>query len=227
MISLKQIIKILPWFLLIVIVFTMYISNQWPFNKKIKQERQILETSVILKEVEKLGKLELVRYNFKEVFEYKRLSNGKIVGNSILNSHDYDPDLSVILIATGEAVGCIDLTKLEITDIDIDNDSIVIYLPAPELCYHKLDLENTKIYSFNKESWWSRMFADESEKNAVLQMAYNKAESRLKEAAIESGIFYSTNENVENMLKPLLNRMTGKSIRIVPAIPEVDLEGDL
>ncbi|MCK5104932.1 MAG: DUF4230 domain-containing protein, partial [Cyclobacteriaceae bacterium] len=169
------------------------------------------------------GKLELVKYNFKEVFEYKRLSDGKIIGNSILNTHNYNPDLSVILIASGEAVGCIDLAKLEVSDIDLKKDSVVIHLPSPELCYHKLDLENTKIYSFSKESWWSRLFSDEVEKNEILQMAYQKAEARLREAAIESGIYQSTNENVVIMLKPLLEQLTGKNVIFSTSLPSIEL----
>ncbi len=205
----------------------LYLTNNWPFVEKDNQNQHIIDSSVILKEVESLGKLELVKYNFKEVFEYKRLSNGKIIGNSLLNSYDYDPDLSVILIASGEAVGCIDLTKIELSDVGINGDSVIISLPAPELCYHKLDMENTKIYNFSDESWWSRLFSDEDEKSKILQMAYRKAEIRLKEAAIESGIYQSTNQNVTIMLKPILGQLTGKIVYFHTSLPENELEAEL
>ena len=219
MISAKLILKIFPWLLLIIIVFTLYLTNHWPFSKKEKEYQHIVDSTVILNKIESLGKLELVKYNFKEVFEYKRLSDGKIIGNSILNSTNYNPDLSVILIASGEAVGCIDLTKIKVSDIEEKSDSILVQLPAPELCYHKLDLENTKIYSFSRESWWSRLFSEEDEKNEVLQMAYQKAETKLKEAAIESGIYQSTNENVVRMLMPLLEQITGKNVVLSTTLP--------
>lgn len=223
MISPKLILKILPWFLLIVIVMVLYLTNHWPFGKKEKEYQHIIDTSVILREVENLGKLELVKYNFKEVFEYRRLSDGKIIGNSLLNTHNYIPDLSVILIASGEAVGCIDLTNLKVSDIHLKSDSVLIHLPPPELCYYKLDMENTKIYSFSKESWWSRLFSDEVEKNEILQMAYQKAEVRLREAAIESGIYQSTNENVIIMLKPLLEQLTEKKVIFSTSLPVKEL----
>lgn len=223
MISPKLLFKILPWFLLAIIVFALYITNHWPFGEKEKEYQHIIETSAILNKVENLGKLELVKYNFKEVFEYKRLSDGKIIGNSILQTSNYDPDISVILVASGEAVGCIDLTKLQISDIDIRADSIVIDLPAPELCYHKLNLDDTKMYSFSKASWWSRIFSDDDEKNEVLQMAYQQAEKRLKEAAITSGIYQSTNENVVSMLKLLLEQITEKKLYFNTTIPPIDL----
>lgn len=223
MISPKLILKILPWLLLIVIVIVLYLTNHWPFGKKEKENQHIIDTSVILREVENLGKLELVKYNFKEVFEYRRLSDGKIIGNSLLNTHNYIPDLSVILIASGEAVGCIDLTNLKVSDIHLKSDSVLIHLPPPELCYYKLDMENTKIYSFSKESWWSRLFSDEVEKNEILQMAYQKAEVRLREAAIESGIYQSTNENVIIMLKPLLEQLTEKKVIFSTSLPVKEL----
>lgn len=227
MISPKLLFKILPWFLLLIIVITLYLTNHWPFGKSQKNDQIFMESTVILREIENLGKLELVKYNFKEVFEYKRLSDGKIVGNALLKATDYDPDLSVILIASGEAVGCIDLTKVTLSDIETSEDSVFIHLPAPELCYYKLDLDNTKIYSFSKESWWSRIFSDDEEKNEVLQIAYREAEERLKESAIESGIFNSTNDNAKTMLMPLLEQLAGKKVKINTTLPTYQLEKKL
>jgi len=223
MVSLKSILKILPWLILIVIIFTLYLTNHWPFGKKEKQYQHIIESSVILDKIETLGKLELTKYNFKEVFEYKRLSDGKIIGNSILQTHDYDPDISVILVASGEAVGCLDLTKLNINDISIRKDTVIIQLPAPELCYHKLNLEDTKIYSLSKESWWSKIFSDDNEKEKILHVAYQQAEKKLKEAAIKSGIYQSTNENVITILKPILEQLTDKKLLFNTTIPTVEL----
>jgi len=219
MISSKYLFKLLPWLLLLIMVFTLYLTNHWPFGKKEKEFQHIIETSVILDKVEALGKLELVKYNFGEVFEYKRLSNGKIIGNSIMQTHNYNPDISVILIASGEAVGCIDLAKLKIFDIEVRDDSIFIDLPAPELCYYKLNLDDTKMYSFSKESWWSRLFSNNDEKNEILHMAYQQAEKKLQEAAISSGIYQSTNQNAINMLKPLLEQITEKKLHFNTALP--------
>jgi hypothetical protein len=218
MITPKLILKILPWFLLIVIVFTMYLTNYSLFSKKGRTE--VIDSSVILKEVEQIGRLELVKYNFKEIFDYRQLSEGKLIGNSLLNAHNYNPDMNVILVASGEAVGCIDLTKLEISDIQLEGDTITIMLPAPELCYHKLDMENTRVFSFTNDSWWSRLFSDESEKTRALQTAYKLAERRIEEAALQSGILNSANEQAVKMLSPMLEGMTGKIVQISTAMPD-------
>jgi hypothetical protein len=217
MITFKRIFKFLPWFLLLVVLTTLYLSNYSLFPKEGKIE--VIDSSVILQEIEKLGKLELVKYNFKEIYDYKQLSEGKIVGNSILNIHDYTPDLNVVLVASGEAVGCIDLTKMDIEDVSQKNDTLIILLPPPELCYYKLDLENTRIYSFKSASWWSKLFSDDTEDELVLQNAYRQTERRIEMAAYESGILPSTNEQARNMLKPMLETITGKKVEIATAIP--------
>ena len=77
--------------------------------------------------------------------------------------------------------------------------------------------------TFSKASWWSRIFSDDDEKNEVLQMAYQQAEKRLKEAAITSGIYQSTNENVVSMLKLLLEQITEKKLYFNTTIPPIDL----
>ena len=226
-VSTKIILKILPWGILAAMIITLYLTNHWPFSSSKKDYQHVFDSTVILQEVENLGKLELVKYNFREVFEYRRLSNGKIIENALLSNSNYNPDLSVVLVASGEAVGCIDLANLELSDITLKSDSILIVLPEPELCYHKLDLENTKIISFSRESWWSRLFSDEKERNDVLQIAYQKAEKRLEQAAIESGIYSSTNINASLVLKPMLENMTGKHVEIQTSLPDIDLESDL
>jgi len=217
MITPKLILKILPWFLLIAMIATLYITSYSPFSKKEKTE--IIDSTVILKEMELMGKLELIKYNFKEIFDYKQLSEGKLIGTSLLNTHDYDPDMNVILVASGEAVGCIDLTKMEISDIQLGKDTILILLPEPELCYHKLDMGNTRVFSIKNDSWWSRLFSDEKEKTQALQTAYKLAEKRIEEAAIQSGILSSANEQAVKMLGPMLEGMSGKKVLISTTIP--------
>jgi hypothetical protein len=212
----KLFFKILPWLLLMVLALFIYFNKQSEgFGK---DDIEIIESTVILREIEQIGKLELVKYNFKEIFDYKRLSEGKMIGNSLLNSYNYTPDVSVILVATGEATGCIDLTKLKLSDIFIDKDSLTILLPPSELCYHKLDMANTHIFSLSNSSWWSRLFSNEDEKTKAVQTAYKLAEQRIEQAALQSGILKSTNDQAIKMLVPMLETMTGKKIKIVPSI---------
>ena len=58
-------------------------------------------------------------------------------------------------------------------------------------------------------------------------MAYQNAEIRIKEAALESGIYQSTNENVILILKPLLEQLTGKPVSFRTSLPSKDLQPKL
>ena len=214
MITPKLAFRILPWFLLVVIVFILYMTNYDLFSNK-GDKVEVINSSVILKEIERMGKLELVKY---------KLSEGKIIGSSILKIHDYSPDLNVILVASGEAVGCIDLTKMEVSDISIEKDTVLILLPPPELCYHKLDLENTRIYSLKNNSWWSKLFSDNIEDEEIVQMAYRETEKRIEQAAYESGILIATNEQATLMLEPLLKTLSGKNVKVITGIPGPTLD---
>ncbi len=217
MVPSKIIIRLISGLLLIAMSVALYISIFDPFAKK--EDVLVFESTTILQEVERIGRLELVKYNFKEIFDYKRLSEGKAISSALLNTYNFNPDIKVILVATGEAVGCIDLTKLRESDIDVYKDSITIALPPPELCYHKLDMENTHVFSISNSSWWSRLFSDSDEKTAAVQTAYKLAERKIAEAAVASGILRTTNEQAVKMLTPMLEGMTGKKVTIVTSIP--------
>lgn len=158
----------------------------------------VVNKTTILNRVEALGKLELVKYSFKEVTELTEMSE------EYFDFFKMGPDSKIALISTGYAVGCLDLTSLKIDDMDIKNETIYVQLPAPELCYYKLDLENTSIFSFQ-----SNPLKDESE---FIQKAYKNAEKEIKDAALSSGIMEQTQVNAELILRPMLEEITGKNV---------------
>ncbi len=210
----KFILYSLPWLLIIIGLVLWYTGFTLPGSNK-KQSVVTINTTLILEKVEALGKLELVKYNYKEIFDYRALSEGKIKGSVSLRSYDFEPDLKVILIAQGEAVGCIDLQKIKTNDVRIKNDTIVIHLPDPEICYYKLDHEKTRIYDFERSGWWSHLFSDDEEVKEVIEQAYREAEKQIRKAALENGILEETAKNAEKLLGPMLQGMTGMAIIFV------------
>ena len=113
-----------------------------------KGRQELINSTVIIEKIEDLGNLELVRYNFKEIYDYRAISKGKLNGTTLFNIYDFQPDLKVILIAGGEAVGCIDLRNIDLDDIQLTDDTLYFRFPKPELCYYKLDMEKTRLYAF-------------------------------------------------------------------------------
>ena len=148
--------------------------------------------AMVLQEITSLGKLELVQYNFKDVVEQK-----------IINQ--WLPDSKAILIVQGEAIGCIDLTQLDIADILPGQDTLVVHLPEPELCVFKIDHERSKVYNTEYA------FLEEAK---LVQEGYRQAERQIKQSALDMGILDQTKENARKMLVPMLEQVSGRKVVI-------------
>ncbi|GAB3694143.1 hypothetical protein GCM10027592_14770 [Spirosoma flavus] len=148
--------------------------------------------SIVLKEVKAMGKLELVRYTFKDIVEHEQ-------------TNTFLPNANAILLVEGEATGCLDLTKIVPTDIAVHGDSITVLLPKPELCTWKINHDRSRVYDTRFS------FLNESQ---LVSDAYRKAERQVRESAINSGILEQTSRNADQMLRPLLERISGRKIKL-------------
>jgi len=189
--TIRLVLLILPWVLVAGLL-------AWGKLDKEQPTETLINSSTVLREVEALGKLELVKYNFKEITELEELSK------KYLNIFQLGPDSRIALISEGQAVGCLDLTKLKEEDVTVTEDTVYIALPKAELCYYKLDMEKTRIYSLQ-----TNPLKDEK---SFIQKAYKQAEKEIKESALRSGILKQTEENADIMLKPLIEQMSGRTV---------------
>ena len=202
----RALLRWLPWLLALALVyFIVREAGKW-FGNREEEPVEVVNHQTILQEVENLGRLELVRYNFKEITELNEKNR------PYLGVFDV-PDSRVVVISQGEAVGCIDLTKIREQDIRLQGDTVLLRLPEPELCYYKLDMENTRIYSLEKQVY----FKKESE---LAQKALRLAERQMRNAALKSGILEQTRKNAEIMLRPLLENVGGRHVIFLEQLPE-------
>ena len=148
--------------------------------------------NIVLKEMTVLGKLELAKFTFRDVVEQNLV-------------RDFLPDPKAILIVQGEAIGCIDLSKVQAKDISTDNDTIIVKLPQPELCSYKIDHSKSKIF----QTEYAFMNED-----LLLDEAYKRAEKQIYQSAIDSGILEQTKQNANLVLKPLFENLTGKKVTL-------------
>ena len=204
----RLIIRNLPWVLLIVVLSWLYFSNGLPFQSKKKVIQSELEQGILLERVVNLGRLELVKYQCQVITELRNISRFKLF------FQQYSPDMKVALISQGEAVGCIDLAKLTNEDINYSNDTLRIILPQPEICYYKIDLEHSRIYSLET----SFMASDEEERK-MIQEVYQQAERKIKASAIEGGIIDQTRKNARQFLDPFFRSTLGVPV-IINYVPE-------
>ncbi|ELR69977.1 hypothetical protein C900_04500 [Fulvivirga imtechensis AK7] len=203
--TIRLILKLLPWLIVILLALWIYLTF-----KTAQQTETVINRSAVLQKIESLGKLELVRYNFKEITEVTELSK------EYFRIFKLGPDSRIALISEGQAVGCIDLTKIKEDDITMKNDTLYVRLPPAEICYYKLDMENTRIYSLQ-----TNPLKDEK---AFIQKAYRYAERDIKESALSSGILEQTRNNAELILKPFLEQTSGKVVVLTDKVPETMLD---
>jgi Protein of unknown function (DUF4230) len=148
--------------------------------------------NVVIKEIASLGKMELVKYSFRDVVEQEII-------------RDFLPDPKAILIVQGEAVGCLDLSKITEKDLVTKGDTLILNLPNPEVCYHKIDHSKSKIYKTDYA------FMNEA---VLLDEAYRKAEEQILDSALGSDILEQTKKNADLILKPLIENISSKKVVI-------------
>lgn len=146
----------------------------------------------VVERVQHLGKLELCKYYIKDVIEYKQ-------------EIDMLPDPSVLLVISGEAVGCVDLEKITKNNL-VENDStIVLTLPKAEICVWKINHKESKVYNTRFGYFQEADLVDK---------AYKKAESTIYNTALKQGIEQETRARAKVFLKSFLQAFTKKNIVI-------------
>ncbi len=149
---------------------------------------------VILEKMVVMGKLELTKFTIKDIIEKKTIK-------------PYWFDEKVLFIAVGEAAGCIDLTKVQQGDITITDKTISIQLPAPEICYVKLDHSRSKVYDISGD-----YFKQNTQKN--IEEVYKLAEAKIAQNAQELGIISQTKKNAQLIIIPLFETLSGKKVKL-------------
>ncbi len=204
-------LRVLPWAIVIILLVFLWVRRLATYSSP---EKFNIENTTLLQEIEALGKLELVKYRFKEVIEAEQLAKRYLDFGMF-----YFPagqDQKAILIAKGEAVACVDLTKLKSSDFLIEKDTIFINLPAPELCYYKIDLDNSSFYDLKTSR-------DNKKAAEFIDKVYAKAEIQIKQAAIESGILEDAERMAAIVLNPLFEGVTNKPVVITYKMKAVKL----
>lgn len=164
------------------------------------------ETShaTVLQEIERLGKLELVRYRLKDILEHKATQKKLFM----------EFKSKVVLVVSGEAVGCIDLTKMTDSDLRTLGDSLYVRLPEPELCYAKVNHDESKVYNAEMSYF---VDVDASE---MVDDAYRAAEAQISASALKGGILEEARRNGELLLRPLFEKVSGKTVIFAEMLPD-------
>lgn len=177
----------------IVLTLALIIGITWFVWERIKPgTKKETNHQVLIERIEAMGKLELVKYRFSDVVEHKNIT-------------EFLPDASVLLIIKADAVGCIDLTKLDSSAVRIMGDSVSIQLPKPEICYVKIDHKASKVYDTKMAFFREASLVDE---------AYKGAEEEIYRQVKASDIVQQTQLNAQHVFQPLIEALGFRKVTL-------------
>lgn len=146
----------------------------------------------MLQKITSMGKLELVKYTMKDIIEQKEI-------------HTILPDSRILFLAVGEVTACIDLTKIKKSDITQSRDTVIVFLPQPEICYAKLDHQKSMVYDITG-AWFPDNTKD------MVEGVYKLAEKRIFDNARQMDVLGMARQNAQLIFKPLLQSISGKTV---------------
>ncbi|HEY3990331.1 MAG TPA: DUF4230 domain-containing protein [Acidobacteriaceae bacterium] len=145
----------------------------------------------VIASIQRLARLESVVYTMDKVVEGDR-------------SNQYLPDIltgdKLLLIVHGQAVAGVDLSNLQAGNVQINDRSIAITMPAAELLSVSLDNSKTRVYS---RSTGLLVPADPNLESEVRE----KAEADLRQSALDSGILTTAEGNARATLSTMLHSL--------------------
>lgn len=182
---------VIPFVLALVLgllVYFVYRSFTFTEKEEVKHE-------AVVERIRLMGKVQLVQFNIRDVIEYK------VERNMFL------PDSKVLMVVAGEIGACIDLQKIKDADVKRGETKTTIVLPAPEICYVKVNHERSSIY--DKKSW---MFLDDDAE--LMDKAYKEAEKFLNRPDVQLPAIVEAEKNAPVILAPVFEKIAGQPVEI-------------
>ncbi|SFF11492.1 DUF4230 domain-containing protein [Thermoflexibacter ruber] len=195
-------LKIFPWVLILLLGGALY---YFAVGRNSTPPPPEVNFATVVEKVEAMGKMQLVRYQISDAVEYVKPSGSRFV-----------PDAKAMLIVAGEAIGCVDLAKVKPTDLVATDSLVTLTIPQPELCVFKVDHQKSRVY----DTKFTRITGE----TKIIDDAFKKAETQIKNAALENGILEETKKNAQLILKPMLEQLTGKKVNLVFELPQENIE---
>lgn len=149
---------------------------------------------ITVEKLDKMGKLELVRINIKDVLE------------QTVERPFHLPNAKAVLIIAGEVIAGIDLEKVRQGDIEYAETRVTVTLPEPEILMSKINHEKSRVYNVE---WGGFTTAD------LVDEAYKNAELAIVEEVGKMGYEETCRNNAKALLTPLFQELSGKEVVIL------------
>ena len=115
----------------------------------------------------------------------------------------------VLLVAVGEVEAGVDLSVLGEDDVRVEGESVTIRLPEPEVFSASLDEDETGVY--DRDFGPLNLRPDDE----LVEEARAEAESRVEEAARESGILDTAETNAEESIRAFVTSLGFERVEFV------------
>jgi Protein of unknown function (DUF4230) len=159
-----------------------------------EQHDELANTGTVLIAVRNLARLESVSFHMERVIDLKNRQShlfGLVQG-----------DDAILLVAAGDVVAGVDLTKLRDGDVTIDPTThrAHLTLPPPELLTVRLDNQRTYVHSRKTDLFAQQQFELETR-------ARQAAEDSIRDAALSGGILNRARDNAASTLIALVRSL--------------------
>ena len=157
----------------------------------------------IINNVSSLARLETIQYSVEKIIVVEK-------GQEVLKLLFGD---RLLFVAHGKVIAGVDLTRLNRSDLEIQNGLLKIKLPEPEIFI--VNLDNEKSYIYNRETG----LLIKSDQNFET-LARQAAETQILQAALGDGILEQARVNAEAYLLGFLNNLGFNTVVFVqPTTP--------
>jgi hypothetical protein len=155
-----------------------------------------IDQPTVVRQIQQLQRLETVSFTMDKI---------------ISGEHDspYLPKFLVsdrlLLVVHGEVIGGVDLSKLQLNDVVVQDQSISLRLPQAQILVTRLDNAQTRVYSRDTGLFSS---PDPNLESEVRQ----EAERQLQEAAMQGDILKTADGNARTTISSLLQGLGFKKV---------------
>ncbi|MBP9719341.1 MAG: DUF4230 domain-containing protein, partial [Candidatus Levybacteria bacterium] len=181
--------------LLLVLLGVWYIVS---FFKPKQQYTYNMSSQTVIKELRSLNRLETASFTIEKIIDAGTSGNAFqqfLYGDQIL------------LIAHGQIIAGIDLSKMKDNDVQISGQTIVLKLPAPEILVTTLDNGQTRVYD-RRQGLLSK-----GDKN-LESNARKVAIDTITDAACKGNILQNASDNAKKQLTAFLKALGFTTITI-------------
>lgn len=169
------------------------------------KEKYVFQTNsrTVIKQIQSLNRMETAQFTIEKVIDAG--TNGNVFQQFLFGD-------KLLLIAQGEVIAGFDFSKVTENDIAIENGTVRLALPQPEILITTLNNDQTRVYD-RRTGLLSKGDKDLESK------AREQATNLIRQAACQGNILDTASTNARNQLTALLKSLgfTTVIITIPPA----------